>query len=95
MSELPRNEESLLREARDMKFDPGRSILVPGRIPEKREIPKERAPWFTRFEKEEHFVLKGVIFQVKDIGDSRLILKPVLLKAGQSVEVRMKGVVGK
>lgn len=40
------------------------------------DIPNDKRNW-TRFTEGEHVDLKGIIFRVHEVGESRIVLKPV------------------
>ncbi|MHC4703579.1 MAG: hypothetical protein ACYTFQ_23700 [Planctomycetota bacterium] len=73
-----------------MKLSKPDGIIVPDRIQEGPPTRKE-VKWSDRFNKGEYFVLKGVILQATEIGDKRMILKPLLLNPGQEAIVEVKG----
>ena len=57
-------------------YDPQQNKLVPVEESAIASLPHPQRDW-TRFQEDELFVIKGVYFRVHEIGESRLVLKPV------------------
>jgi hypothetical protein len=57
-------------------YDPHENKLVPVDESAIATLPHPQRDW-ARFEEGETFILKGIAFKVHEIGESRIVLKPV------------------